>query len=184
MRRTTVLLASIFVAATAVTVAFVIDAPAASAAGAGYVGKCGGGRILLNADEKRTFALHNQARRKTRNLGLFCVDPRLQKVARAHSRDMIQRDYFSHTTKGTNRVGCDRVKNSGYRFRYCAENIAWGQREKGEPDNIMRSWMESSGHRRNILNGRYREVGIGTATGTFRGQRGVTTYTVDFGTPL
>ncbi len=183
MRRTTVLLASIFVAAIAVTAALVIDAPAASAAGAGYVGKCGGGRILLNADEKRTFALHNQAR-KTRNLRLFCVDPRLQKVARAHSRDMIQRDYFSHTTKGTNRSGCDRVKNSGYRFRYCAENIAWGQREKGEPDNIMRSWMESSGHRRNILNGRYREVGIGTATGTFRGQRDVTTYTVDFGTRL
>ena len=42
--------------------------------------------------------------------------------------------------------------------------------------------MNSSGHRTNILDGRFREVGIGTATGTFEGKRGYTMYTVDFGT--
>ncbi len=183
MKYLMVLLVSVFAAGLLAATGFILGSPAAEAAGGGYVDKCGGGRISLNADERQTFALHNKVR-KDRNLRPFCVDPRLQKVARAHSKDMIQRDYFSHTTKGTNRGGCDRIKNSGYRFRYCAENIASGQREKGEPDDIMRNWMESSGHRRNILNGRYREVGIGTKTGTFKGKPGVTMYTVDFGTLL
>lgn len=183
MRRSTILLASIFVAVTAATAAFTIVPPAASAAGGGYASKCGGGRISLNADEKKTFVLHNRVR-KDRNLRRFCVDPKLQEVARAHSTDMIRRDYFSHSTKGTDQGGCDRVRSSGYRFRYCAENIAWGQREKGEPDNIMRNWMRSSGHRRNILNGKLRQIGVGTETGTFNGSRNVTIYTVDFGTRL
>lgn len=183
MKYLVVLLVSVFAAGVLAATGFLLGSPAAEAADGGSVDKCGGGRISLNADERQTFALHNKVR-KDRNLKLFCVNPKLQKVARAHSKDMIQRDYFSHTTKGTSRGGCDRVKNSGYRFRYCAENIAWGQREKGEPANIMRNWMKSSGHRRSILDGRYREVGIGTETGTLNGKRGVTMYTVDFGTPL
>lgn len=183
MKYLVVLLVSVFAASLLAATGFLLGSPAAEAAGGGYVDKCGGARISLNADERKTFALHNQVR-KNRDLRLFCVDPKLQRVARAHSQDMIKRDYFSHTTKGTNRGGCARIKNSGYRFRYCAENIAWGQREKGEPDNIMRNWMNSSGHRRNILDERYREVGIGTETGTFKGKRNVTMYTVDFGTPL
>ena len=42
-------------------------------------------------------------------------------------------------------------------------------------------WMDSSGHRANILDGRFREVGIGTYTGTYKGKKGYTMYTVDFG---
>ena len=46
----------------------------------------------------------------------------------------------------------------------------------------MRAWMDSSGHRSNILNGKHREIGIGTYSGTFNGTRNATMYTVDFGT--
>jgi len=178
-----VLLASIFVATVFATTAFMIGVPTAEAASGGYVGKCGGGKIFLNADERQTFYLHNRQRRN-HNLKPFCVHPNLQKVARAHSKDMIQRDYFSHITKGTNRDGCDRVKNSGYRYRYCGENIGRGHGPYGEPGYVMRSWMNSSGHRRNILNGKFREIGVGTYTGTFGNTRDTTMYTVNFGTRL
>ena len=66
--------------------------------------------------------MHNNARRD-RNLRAFCVHPSLQRSARAHTRDMIQRNYFSHITKGTNQGPCDRIHREGY--RYCAENIGY-----------------------------------------------------------
>lgn len=183
MKHLMVLLASVFAAGALAATGFLSGPHVAEAAGGGSVNKCGGGTISLNADEKQTFVLHNRVR-ENHKLKPLCVNPKLQKVAWAHSKDMIQRDYFSHTTKGTNRGGCDRIKNSGYRYRYCAENIAGGERAKGDPDNVMRTWMNSNGHRRNILNEKYREVGIGTETGTFNGKRNYTMYTVDFGTRL
>ena len=183
MKYLMVLLISIFAAGVLATTGLLSGSPVAEAAGGGPVKKCGGGTISLNGDEKKTFTLHNRVR-KNHDLKPLCVNPKLQKVARAHSKDMIQRDYFSHITKGTNRGGCARMKNAGYRYRYCAENIAGGQRAKGDPSNIMRNWMNSSGHRSNILNNRYREVGIGTETGTFNGKRNYTMYTADFGTRL
>lgn len=153
-----------------------VDAPVAQAAtSGGYVNKCGGGKILLNASEKRTFALHNEARRD-RNLKPLCVHPALQKAARAHSRDMIGRDYFSHITKGRNEDACERILRYGYRWRECGENIGYDS----TPDGMFRAWMGSSGHRSNILAGRFREVGIGTYTGDYRGYQ-TTMYTVDFG---
>ncbi|QIN81723.1 hypothetical protein GBA63_03030 [Rubrobacter tropicus] len=183
MRYLSVLFGSVFVATAFAAAAVVTAPPEAEAATGGYVGKCGGGKIFLSADERQSFYLHNQ-QRKSHNLRQFCVHPTLQKVARAHSKDMIQRDYFSHTTKGTSRQACDRVKNAGYRFRYCGENIAYGSGSYGEPQSIMRSWMKSTGHRRNILNGKYREIGIGAYTGTYKGMRNTTMYTADFGTRL
>jgi hypothetical protein len=69
--------------------------------------------------------LHNQERAK-RDLPRFCVHPALVRAARAHSKDMIQRDYFSHNTKGRNEDACERVRRYGYIWQFCAENIAWG----------------------------------------------------------
>ncbi len=182
MGRMTVLLVSIFVATGAAAAAFVVDAPTAEAASGGYVGRCGGGKIFLNADERQTFYLHNKIR-KNHNLRPLCVHPKLQKAARSHSKDMIRRDYFSHVTKGQNQDACKRIKSFGYRFRYCGENIAYGSGSYGEPERIMRSWMDSDGHRRNILNGKFREIGIGAYTGDYQRFR-TTMYTVDFGARL
>lgn len=158
---------------------------AAQAAGGGYVEKCGGGEILLNEKEKRTFALHNDVRR-AHDLPTFCVHSRLQKAARAHSRDMIRRDYFSHNTKGRQESYDERLKRygydlHGYRYYWVGENIAYGSGSYGEPESRMDAWMRSDGHRHNILHSEFREIGIGTHTGTWRGYNGVTMYTVDFG---
>lgn len=179
MRHLTFLLVAVAVAVAATT--FLATPPAAEAADGGNVRKCGGGKIFLKADEKRIFGLHNGERRD-RNLRPLCVHPKLQKAARSHSKDMIRRDYFSHNTKGRNESACERVRRFGYRYRNCAENIAWGSGPKGEPDSITRMWMDSSGHRANILDKKFREIGVGTYSGTFKGTRNTTMYTADFGT--
>ena len=151
-----------------------LDSPA-EAAGGGYVSRCGGGEIFLHAKEKRLLTLHNNARRD-RGLRTFCVSPALQRAARAHSRDMIQRDYFSHYTKGTNQGACARVTSFGYNWSYCAENIGYNT----TPDSMFNTWMNSAGHRRNILDPKFREIGVGACTGDYFNNK-TTMYTVDLG---
>jgi uncharacterized protein YkwD len=175
----------VLVAVLAAVAASLGDPATAQAEGGGYVNKCGEGRIFLDENEKKTFALHNEVRRNN-NLPAFCVHPRLQKAARAHSKDMIQRAYFSHDTKGKNETFAERLKRlgydpQGYRHYKVGENIAHGSGSAGEPEEIMRGWMQSDEHRRNIRDRDFREIGIGTYTGKWEGHNGVTMYTADFG---
>lgn len=181
MKRLAIMVISVLIAS---SVAVGISAADPQATGGGYVKKCGGGKIFLNEKEKKTFASHNEIRRD-RNLKPFCVHPKLQKAARAHSKDMIRRDYFSHNTKGRGSFE-KRLKRFGYtpkgfKFYMVGENIAYGSGSYGEPDSIMRAWMNSKGHRHNILKKEFREIGIGTYTGTYKDTKGVTMYTADFG---
>ena len=185
MKHLKVILASVLLATITAFGALVASPAVSSAASGGYAPKCGGGKIFLNAQEKRSFQLHNQVRRN-HNLRPFCVQPRLQKAARAHSRDMIRRDYFTHNTKGGGSFE-QRLKHygytmNGYRFYTIGENIAWGSGRRGAPGSIFNGWMHSSEHRHNILNGKFHEIGIGTYSGTFQGHKGATMYTADFGT--
>lgn len=182
MRRLIFLVSSMFVATLVVFAVATINPPAAEAAKAK---RCGGGKIFLKADERKAFVLHNKIR-KNRNLKPLCVHPKLQRAARAHSKDMIRRDYFSHNTKGGGTFS-KRLKKFGYTprgFKYytVGENIAYGSGARGEPQRIMRSWMKSPGHKKNIVNRKFRQIGIGTYTGNYKGYRGVTMYTADFGT--
>jgi uncharacterized protein YkwD len=109
----------------------------------------------------------------------------LDRAAQAHSEDMVARSFFSHTTPdGT--AFSTRILAAGYPAgaRAMAENIAWGSGSLGTPAQVVTDWMNSPGHRANILNGALRESGIGIAAGAPQagiGQAG--TYTQDFGTP-
>ena len=184
MKRVVILAISVLLATMAAIGFLVADQESATAAG-GKVSRCGGGKIFLDAKEKRTFALHNEIRRK-HHLPTFCVHPALEKAARDHSEDMIRKDYFSHNTKGRNETAEQRIKRfgytpQGYSFYMIGENIALGSGTSGEPDSIMSSWMKSDDHRHNILNGKFREIGIGVSTGTWKGNEGVSMYTADFG---
>ena len=129
----------------------------------------------------KTFVLHNDIRTEN-NLPTLCVHPQLQEAARAHSKDMMRRDYFSHNTKGRGTFDRRLVRfgygPEGYTFYRIGENIALGSGSASAPESRMRAWMHSDGHRHTILNGDYTEIGIGTDTGEFKG---VTMYTVDFG---
>jgi uncharacterized protein YkwD len=169
---TVVLVTTVFATVAALSVS-AIEPGKAKAANA--VRTCGDGTITLNAMEERTFRRHND-KRTSRGLRALCVHRKLTKAARAHSASMIKKDYFGHGDVGS------RLKHYGYNCRACGENIAGGSGKYARPGNIFRRWMKSSGHRANILDKRFREVGIGTATGTYKGQKGYTMYTVDFGT--
>ena len=152
-----------------------------AATSGGRVATCGGGRIFLSEKELNTFKRHNEIRRR-HDLPTFCVHPDLEKAARYHSEDMIKRDYFSHDTMGRDEDFSERIKSFGYTgFSTIAENIAYGAGAAGSPRGIMREWMQSDGHRHNILDPQLRQIGIGVHVGTWKGQKNTSMYTADFG---
>ena len=99
----------------------------------------------------------------------------LKSAAQKHSADMAKQDYFSHTGKD-GRSPFDRMADAGYSFTAAAENIAAGQRT---PADVVKGWMNSEGHKANILNCTYTEIGVGYAKGGSYG----TYWTQDFGKP-
>lgn len=146
---------------------------------------CGGGTVQLNANEKRILELHNRARTK-RGLKALCVHPDLTEAARAHSKEMLDKDYLSHNSFNGETVK-ERLERFGYTFDgysyyLYGENIACGCGTYGAPDRIFKWWMNSSVHRSNILKKKFRQVGIGVLTGTYKSCDHATMYTVDFGT--
>jgi uncharacterized protein YkwD len=93
--------------------------------------------------------------------GPVSIDAALQRAAQQHSDDMATRGYFSHTSPDGSTFA-DRIRAAGYRGGAIGENIAAGQRSAKE---VMSGWMASPGHRANILNCAYRDIGVGYATG-------------------
>ncbi len=100
--------------------------------------------------------LLNQTRTR-QGLGQLTLDPQASVVARQHGQDMCARRYFSHTTP-EGRQPWDRLKAGGVRFRAAGENIAMGH---PTPTDVHRGWMESQGHRENILRPVFTRVGLG-----------------------
>ncbi|MFC4950443.1 CAP domain-containing protein [Pseudonocardia sp. GCM10023141] len=115
------------------------------------------------------------AERAQHGLRPLTVDDRLTVAAQRHSEDMVRRSFFDHTSPDGGQPA-DRTSAAGYRYRKVAENIAAGQRTAAE---VVRGWMESPGHRRNILDGELTQIGVGHALG---GSYGVY-WTQVFGTP-
>jgi uncharacterized protein YkwD len=118
-------------------------------------------------------------------------DAHLASTASGHSRDMDERDYFEHTSPGGQTL-LMRIQASGFipagHVGYAVgENIAWGTLWLGTPAAIVKAWMDSPGHRANILDGAYRYSGIGIDPNLPHsmsdGQTGGM-YTQDFGTIL
>ncbi|MEM9114894.1 MAG: CAP domain-containing protein [Myxococcota bacterium] len=109
-----------------------------------------------SAFELDVIGLANEARIAAGRGAMDCV-PDLVEVARAHSQDMCDRNYFAHTNL-EDESPFDRMRTSGVRFRAAAENIARGQ---ATPEVVHRAWMNSAGHRQNIMNGTYGRVGVG-----------------------
>jgi uncharacterized protein YkwD len=107
--------------------------------------------------EDEVTALTNQERRAA-GCDEVSTDERLRTAARSHSEDMATHDYFSHTGRdGSSFV--DRAQAAGYPSP-AGENIAYGY---ATPADVMAGWMNSDGHRRNILNCSHRTIGVGLA---------------------
>lgn len=151
------------------------------------VATCGGGTIQLNSSEARMLELHNRMRKK-RGLKTLCVQPILMASARAHTKEMLDKDYSSDLSYN-GETPRERLKRfgyppDGYSNFYYGENVAWGCGSYGAPDRVFKWWMHTSEHRINILNKKFRQVGIGVMRGTYKSCSQATMYTVDFGTPV
>lgn len=92
-------------------------------------------------------------------------DDKLANAAQAHCEDMIERNFFDHNNPD-GESSYDRIKAQGVPYFMTAENIAAGQQT---PESVMDSWMNSEGHRANILNPELTHIGIGVAYGGYYG---------------
>ena len=128
-----------------------------------------------------TLCLLNRERARE-DLPALRRDKALEVASQRHSQDMAERRFFAHDTP--DRVPPERrMQRAGYQGRTVGENLAWGEGEKATPEHIVVGWMNSPGHRRNILEPRFREVGVGVVPRPpqpLAGQRAAT-YTTDFG---
>jgi uncharacterized protein YkwD len=111
------------------------------------------------ASEAKVLEITNKER-AANGCGALVFDERLANAARGHSADMAAQNYFDHKSKD-GRSFVDRIKVAGYPSPG-AENIAAGQ---PTPEAVMKGWMESPGHRANILNCGLKALGVGVAKG-------------------
>ena len=100
--------------------------------------------------------LTNEQRRKN-GLAPLQFDSQLSQVAQTKSQDMQRYGYFSHTSP-TYGSPFDMMRDFGVSYRTAGENIAQGQRT---PQEVVNAWMNSAGHRQNILNGNFTHIGVG-----------------------
>ena len=125
------------------------------------------------AYEQQVLVIVNSERAKA-GCKPLAYNAKLATAARKHSQDMATNDYFSHTSQdGTSFA--TRITNAGYKWSGAAENIAKGQKT---PADVMNAWMNSSGHRANILNCGLKDLGVGLA---YQGKTPI--WTQDFGSP-
>lgn len=110
----------------------------------------------VSAYEQKVVELTNQERAKY-GLKPLALDTELSKVAREKSRDMQSKGYFSHTSP-TYGSPFDMMKQFGITYQTAGENIAMGQQT---PEEVVKAWMNSDGHRKNILSSSYTHIGVG-----------------------
>lgn len=110
------------------------------------------------SDERMVWTLTNQERAEHR-LPALGLNGDLVASARAHSADMAAQNYFDHTALDGRSVG-DRIAAAGYEAWSWGENIAAGY---ATPEAVVTGWMNSDGHRANILSNNYCDIGVGYA---------------------
>jgi uncharacterized protein YkwD len=131
---------------------------------------------VMSATEQTIVDLVNQ-QRGLAGLAPLQGNSRLVKAAQIHSSDMARLGQMEHTLPGAALPALeDRAGYVGYSYSYLGENIAFNFRDD---NSVMNAWMNSSGHRANILNPNYTQIGVGIA---YDGQ-GQPYYTQEFGKP-
>lgn len=112
----------------------------------------------IKALENEVIRLVNVERSK-RGLPSLTANWELSRCARYKSQDMLNKKYFAHDSP-TYGSPFTMMRNFGIKFTAAGENIAKGQRT---PQEVMNAWMNSAGHRANILSTKYNQIGVGVA---------------------
>jgi uncharacterized protein YkwD len=126
------------------------------------------------------------AARKDHGLKPVRVDRKLARAALAHSRDMVAKHYFAHSSPSGLKFSA-RISRTGWmrgrkRWRV-GETLAWGVGDNAAPKAVVQAWLHSRPHRKVVLSRQFRLIGLGIASGTPVGrERGGRTITADFGT--
>jgi uncharacterized protein YkwD len=120
----------------------------------------------------------NAARRKARVPPLL-ASPQLDQAAQKHAEDMLARGFFAHESPDGKTVR-ERAQAAGYDWRAIGENIAEGQ---FTADEVMDTWLKSPGHRRNILDPGFTELGVGLALGKGKNGERRVLWAQAFGAP-
>jgi uncharacterized protein YkwD len=130
-----------------------------------------------------TLCLINEQRAAER-LSPLAEQVQLTKASADYSALMVAQRFFSHVSPGGGEL-TDRLTAAGYLGHpgswAVGENIAWGESYLASPAEIVKAWMGSPGHRKNILNPDFEEIGLGIALGTPSTSNPGATYTTDFG---
>ena len=123
-------------------------------------GKATAEEVKTTEQAKEVLKLVNQERAKY-GLKPLVLSSKLTDVATVKAKDMADKGYFDHTSP-TYGSPFDMLKHFGVQYSMAGENIAAGQKDANE---VMDSWLNSSGHRANILKAEYEQIGIGYTTG-------------------
>jgi uncharacterized protein YkwD len=166
----------VFFVAAAAMPAMLVFAPVAARAAAGCSGQNDAGAAAA-AQEKAVLCLVNRAR-TGRGLAPLAYPNSLARAADRKSADILRCDQFSHEACG--REFTYWFEQVGYRGCHEGENIAYASGNYATPRTIFKLWMNSAGHRRNIL-GPYEEIGIGLRIGTLGNVDGAHVWTQEFG---
>ena len=134
--------------------------------------------------EAATVCLLN-GERADHGLPPLTVEARLSRAAARHAADMVARSYFAHEGADGSDIK-ERIQATGYlpsdQRWVIGENLAWGTGALATPEAIVNAWMNSAGHRANVLHAEYREIGFGIALGNPKADNGFgATYANAFG---
>jgi len=132
-----------------------------------------GATTTLSQGERSLLAAVNDVR-AAHDLRPLRVDPRLVSAARAHSAALIREDVFTHGAFGA------RLAHHGAKGPAFGENLAWGTGALASAQSMVRSWLDSPGHRANLLRPGWTRIGVGLRVGSFLGYDGATVVTADF----
>ena len=100
-------------------------------------------------------------------------DKLLDKAAQAKADDMAARGYFAHIYQG--KTGWDFIKQANYKYWVAGENLGV---DFYDSESLVQAWMNSPSHKRNVIDPRFKHIGIGIADGMFQGHR--TKFVVEF----
>jgi uncharacterized protein YkwD len=182
MRRLRFLLPALALAATLLTLPIAPSAGAATRAAA-----CRGANLAPSpahavAIRRATLCLLNRQRAAHR-LPRLREHRSLTHAATKYARQMVAQRFFDHVSPAGSTMA-QRIKRTHYlkhtRGWSLGENLAWGSGGAATPARIVNAWMHSAGHRANILDRAFREIGIGVALGSPHGRSGAT-YVNEFG---
>ncbi|MEU1235424.1 CAP domain-containing protein [Micromonospora aurantiaca] len=134
------------------------SAPSSGTSGGGSTSTKATATTGLSAELQKVVTIVNQERAKA-GCKALTVNAKLNLAAQRHSQDQADHKKMDHTGSDGSQPW-DRVKAAGYAYRMVGENVAWNYQT---PAAVMEGWMNSEGHRKNILNCSYTQIGVGVA---------------------